>query len=150
MDSKNHHRLLVGIDRYGQLAWLGEKDSGGRPVGYIDEHRQCWLNVTEHDLTVSARAIHRRLEIETAPTERRRWPLLLRLAEKYCHRDSNRQLAVISGLAAISASRRLSSKINDPLLGQFLVDSVLGRADFSSGSDLKKAFDSWLDDLSQQ
>jgi hypothetical protein len=45
-------RRTAGIDGCGQPVRLGEHDSAGHLVGYIDEHRLAWESLTERIVAV--------------------------------------------------------------------------------------------------
>jgi hypothetical protein len=45
-------RRTAGIDGCGQPVRLGERDSAGHLVGYIDEHGRAWESLTERVVAV--------------------------------------------------------------------------------------------------
>jgi hypothetical protein len=45
-------RRTAGMDGYGQPVRLGERDSGGHVVGYIDEDGHAWESLTERIVAV--------------------------------------------------------------------------------------------------
>ena len=47
-----HPRRTTGVDGSGQRARLGERDSAGHIVGYIDEHGLAWETLRERIVAV--------------------------------------------------------------------------------------------------
>lgn len=54
--------LTAGVDHDGQPVRLGERDSMGHVVGFIDEDGTCWESLAERDSAVTAGVYRRAVE----------------------------------------------------------------------------------------
>ena len=65
-------RRSAGIDSHGQPVRLGEHDTSGHLVGYIDEHGLAWESLTEQLVAVQAGRLSEALALPNGDPQRDR------------------------------------------------------------------------------
>lgn len=153
----------AGVDCHGVPVRLGEFDSAGHIVGYIDEDTgSCWESLRERDCSITAgrfdeaTARFRRGEVSVAPDpdEIARQHCIDPANREQAARDAREQLEFYDRLRA--ALPALGAQLIEPggttveearrVMAQFLVWMLREQVQLESLDDLRPAFRRWLEE----
>jgi hypothetical protein len=150
----------AGVDSNGQPVRLGEFDSLGHIVGYIDEDGSCWESLRERDTSTTAgryeeaMALFRRGDRTVAPDPDE-------FAREHCRDPEHREEAAREAREQVEfydrlrgAMPKLAAEVFDGLsaghsrlvFAKFLAWMLRTGYQLDSVEDLRGAFQDWLDE----
>lgn len=155
----------AGVDANGQPVRLGEFDSMGHIVGYIDEEGSCWESLRERDCSTTAG------RFEEAMTLFRRGESTVRpdpdeFAREHCKDPGNHEEAAREAREQVEFYDRLRGampkvavevfdgvgvdlppELQRVMFAQFLGWMLRTQRHLESPDDLKAAFEEWIEEL---
>lgn len=137
--------LTAGVDANGNPVRLGERDSMGHVVGYIEEDGTPWESLRERDYAVTAGEYRRALLAWMSGDERFRQPRAEDVARATCIDPQHCEGAAQEAEEQVEFYRQLRGILPKRGMGQFLSWVLHEGCQLDSAEDLQRAYLDWLE-----